>query len=184
MRPLLYFRLAPVVALAACFSGSGHGWDEVARLRAPGGGADAVLIETNGGATTSFGYRVYVVPPGAAVPRETRAAASEAARLYGATRNAQAYGATLRWVAADTLAVEYQAARHDTLLHPAVMLAGRAVQIVLRPGVADLGAPPGGMLYNLQGRPGEARRGRGVVVADGGSRQPARLGAPSHGRAE
>jgi hypothetical protein len=183
MRPLLFCRLAPVVALAACFSGSGHSWDEVARVRAPGGGADAVLIETNGGATTSFGYHVYVVPPGAAVPRGTRAA-SEVARLYGATRNAEAYGATLRWVGADTLAVEYQTARDDTLLHPTVMLAGRAVQIVLRPGVADLDAPPGGMLYNLQGRPGETRRGRAWSLLTRYHGNPARLSAPSHGGPE
>ena len=30
--------------------------DEVARVASPYGGVEAVLIETNGGATTSFGY--------------------------------------------------------------------------------------------------------------------------------
>ncbi len=155
MRALTFVRLVPVLALAACLPGSGYSWDEVARVRAPGGGADAVLIETNGGATTSFGYHVHAVSPGAAVPREARGAASEAASLYGATRNANAYGANLRWVGDDTLAVEYHEARDDTLLRPAVMVPGSTVHVVLRPGVADPGAPSGGMLYNLQGRPGE-----------------------------
>ncbi|HLL81738.1 MAG TPA: hypothetical protein VK420_03765 [Longimicrobium sp.] len=72
-------------------------------------------------------------------------------------RNESAYGATLRWVGTDTLAIEYQEARADTLLHPAVTLAGRVIRVVLRPGVPDPGAPPGGMLYNLRGRAGEPR---------------------------
>ena len=155
---LLPLRLILVLALGGCIAGSGYSWDEVARVRAPDGRADAVLVETNGGATTSFGYHVYVVAAGAAVTRTARGQPSEAARLYGATRNANAYGATLRWVGADKLAVEYHEARSDTLLHQAVTLARRTVRVVLRPGVADPGAPPGGMLYNLQGRPGESGR--------------------------
>jgi hypothetical protein len=35
--------------------------DEVARVASPDGRVEAVLIETNGGATTSFGYEVHVV---------------------------------------------------------------------------------------------------------------------------
>lgn len=157
MRPPLLCSLALGIALGACSAGSGSSWDEVARVRAPDGGADAVLIETNGGATASFGYHVYVVAHGAAVPRTAQGAASEAAYLYGATRNEDAYGATLRWVGVDTLAVEYHEARSDTLLHRAVTLAKRTVHVVLRPDVPDPGAPPGGMLYNLQGRPGEPK---------------------------
>lgn len=156
MRLSPFHWLVPVVVLTACIAGSEWSWDEVARVRAPSGRADAVLIETNGGATTSFGYVVFVVPPGSTVPRESSGAANEAARLYGAARNDNAYGATLRWLGGDTLAIEYQEARQDTLLHPVVMME-RAVQVVLRPGVPDLAAPPGGMLYNLQGRPGEPR---------------------------
>ena len=34
--------------------------DEVARVTSPDGRVEAVLIETNGGATTSFGYKVLV----------------------------------------------------------------------------------------------------------------------------
>jgi hypothetical protein len=158
MRLLRSSWLTFVLVLGGCIAGSGYSWDEVARVRAPDGRADAVLMETNGGATTSFGYHVYVVAPGAAVPRTARGEPSEAARLYGATRNADAYGATLRWVGADTLAVEYHEARSDTLLHRAVTLAQRTVQVVLRPGVSDPSAPSGGMLYNLRGRPGEPGR--------------------------
>ncbi len=158
MRLLPSCLLTLVLALGGCIASSGYSWDEVARVRAPDGRADAVLIETNGGATTSFGYHVYVVAPGAAVPRTARGEPGEAVRVYGATRNANAYGATLRWAGADTLAVEYHEASSDTLLHRAVTLAQRTVQVVLRPGVADASAPPGGMLYNLQGRPGDPGR--------------------------
>jgi len=35
--------------------------DEVARDTSPTGKVDALLLETNGGATTSFGYEVYIV---------------------------------------------------------------------------------------------------------------------------
>lgn len=158
MRVLPSSWLTLVLVLGGCISGNGQRGDEVARVRAPDGRADAVLMETNGGATTSFGYRVYVVAPGAAVPQPAPDEPSEAARLYGAIRNTHAYGANLHWVGADMLAVEYQQAQFDTLLHPAVTVAQRTVQIVLRPGVTDPSAPHGGMLYNLQGRPGESKR--------------------------
>jgi hypothetical protein len=35
-------------------------FDEVARATNPSGKVDAVLVERNGGATTSFGYNIYV----------------------------------------------------------------------------------------------------------------------------
>ena len=65
--------------------------DEVARVVSPSGKVDAVLLETNGGATTSFGYEVYVVERGAEPIGEP------AVFLYGAIRNQSAYGVNLKW---------------------------------------------------------------------------------------
>lgn len=63
--------------------------DEVARVVSPSGKVDAVLVEINGGATTSFGYEVYVVERGA------QPSGSPTVSLYGAVRNQHAYGANL-----------------------------------------------------------------------------------------
>lgn len=126
--------------------GLGGSADEVARSVSPNGEFDAVLVETNGGATTSFGYEVFVLPHGA------KPQSASAARLYGATRNAEAYGANLRWVAPSELHVEFKQTRSATLEQPVVVVAGKSVSIALRSGVVDPTAPAGGMLYNLQGR--------------------------------
>jgi hypothetical protein len=130
---------------AACGS-----WDEVARVPAPGGGVDAVLVERNGGATTAFGYGVLLVPHRRGVHRYV---SGTVASLYAAGRNEHAWGANLRWVAPDTLAVEYQSARDVALTNSAPLVAGTRVHVVLRPGVRDSAAPAGGMRWNRQGRP-------------------------------
>jgi hypothetical protein len=54
-----------------------------ARVASPDGRVEAVLVETSGGATTSFGYEVHVVEKG-------RPAGDRVAWVYGAGRNAQA----------------------------------------------------------------------------------------------
>lgn len=141
-------RLIPLLLLVGgCVAGSGASFDEVARETAPGGGIDAVLVEENGGATTSFEYRVIVVPRGEAVLRGSE----DAAWLYGAVRNTHAYGANLRW-SADTLSVEYESARRDSVLQPTVRVRGRTVTVRLRPGVTDPAAPSGGMLRSQRMR--------------------------------
>ena len=87
MRPLT---LAALLALGGC-GDDGVSRVEVARVAAPDGKADAVVVEVNAGATADFAYDVFVLPHGAAVGGEA------ALRLYGATRNAHAYGVNLRW---------------------------------------------------------------------------------------
>ena len=82
--------------------------DEVAQVASPDGRVEAVLIETNGGATTSFGYEVHVVPKG-------RPASDQVAGLYGAGRNENAYGANLKWADDHELVIEYLAAREQQL---------------------------------------------------------------------
>lgn len=124
-------------------------FDEVARIPSSTSNVDAVLVETNGGATTSFGYEVFVLSRGQAPQRSGHPVAN----LYGAVRSEHAYGVNLRWVSSDTLAVEYLDAQDVHWLNGSVILGGREIKIVLKPGVNDPSAPSGGMLYNLQGRP-------------------------------
>jgi hypothetical protein len=121
--------------------------DEVARLASPSGYIDAVLVETNGGATTSFGYEVYVVKHGA------KPSGTSAVSLYRALRNPQAYGANISWSSPNSLTVEYLSAQIAQVNTQTQSVGTTTVQFVLREGVTDNAAPPGGMLYNLQGRP-------------------------------
>ena len=137
--------VALLATATACFVWS-H--DEVARVTAPSGDIDAILIETNGGATTSFGYLVYVVPRGASATDSKRVAS-----LYGATRSDQAYGVNLKWRSSEELAVEYLSAHSEDLLRDSLSITNHTIRVQLVSGVSDPAAPPGGMLYNLQGRP-------------------------------
>jgi hypothetical protein len=119
--------------------------DEVARVPSPSGGAEAVLVESNGGATTSFGYEVYLVRAG-----EQYRKGKEVASLYGAVRNASAYGADLRWTSSNRLVIEYWSAGDATILRRKSILGGRAITTELRSGVYNAKAPTGGMLYNRE----------------------------------
>lgn len=117
--------------------------DEVARVPSPDGKVDAVLVESNGGATTSFGYDVYIVRAGA------RVSGNSAAWLYDALRSDHAYGVNMKWDSPNRLVLEYLQARNVKLSSPHPRIDGRSFEIAIRPGTLDSGAPPGGMLYNL-----------------------------------
>ncbi|MFC4820666.1 hypothetical protein [Dokdonella ginsengisoli] len=115
--------------------------EEVARVPSPDATLDVVLTQANPGATASFLYRVWLVPH-AGDWRGGRAAVE----LYGATRNASAYGVDLRWTDADNVAVEYLRAR--SVASPPrvrVQVAGREVRLSLRAGIENRAAAPGGM---------------------------------------
>jgi hypothetical protein len=118
--------------------------DEVARVASPDGKVVATLMEVNGGATTSFGYEVHLATPGAFFGE------TQVASLYGAVRNASAYGVNLRWNSDSELSVEYLSAKNAELEVPEWRNAGSRVQVTLKAGVEDPSAPPGGMLYNLR----------------------------------
>ena len=121
------------------------GVDEVARVRGPSDHLDAVLLEVNAGATTSFAYRVYVVPAKAQPSDDF-----EVAVLDGASRSDSAYGANLRWVGPQQLTVEYQSARVHRY-RPVIDVASRQIGVRLDSGVVDPSAPGGGMLCNQTG---------------------------------
>jgi hypothetical protein len=137
-RAVLFLTL---LVMGGCFSSK----DEVARLAAPSGDVEGVVVETNGGATTSFGYEVHVVERGAGPGR-----LSQVAFLYGAGRNDEAYGVNLRWESNDVLLVEYLDARSTEVGAPSTRVANRPVIVLLKAGTKDPNAPPGGMLYNLR----------------------------------
>lgn len=120
--------------------------DEVARVVSPNGKVDAVLFETNGGATTSFGYNIYLTEHGA------QPSGSPAISLYGAVRNQRAYGANLKWIASDSVAVEFLRAKSKKIQKSTVSIGDQVVQIAVHEGIEDHAAPGGGMLYNLRGR--------------------------------
>jgi hypothetical protein len=122
-------------------------WDvsknEVARVPGPSDRLDAVLVEVNAGATTSFSYRIYIVPAGAQPDDD-----HEVVVLDGASRSDSAYGANLRWAGPHELRVEYQSARVHRY-RPIIDVASRQIGVRLDSGVADFSAPGGGMLCNL-----------------------------------
>ena len=130
-----------VMLLAGCGS-------EVARTTSPSGKVEAVLVESSGGAATSFAYEVFVVPVG-----KSTLSHKKVASLYGAARSEQAFGVNLRWAGPANLTLEYLTAERQDLLLPNVLVAGEQVRVSLRSGVTDPKAPPGGMRYNLDGRP-------------------------------
>src|SRR5947208_537704 len=93
--------LLAVVLCISCTSASSY---QVARVTSPNGDLEAVLTETNGGATTSFGYDVTVRARGAKN-------GTKVASLYGAIRNEQAFGVNLLWANDHVLRIQYLRAR-------------------------------------------------------------------------
>jgi len=131
------------------FSLGGFGewsFDEVARVSNSKADVDAVLVETNGGATTSFGYEVFILRGGQTPKR----GGTPVATLYGAVRSERAYGVNMRWEGDDALAIEYLDAQNASLLNAVVKVDGRAIKIAMKSGITDSAAPGGGMLYNLE----------------------------------
>ena len=114
---------------------------EVARIASPSGKLEAILIETNGGATTAFGYLIHVVRAGSKPPEAEKAPAD----FYRLTWNGSRYGVDLRWKSDTLLYVDYLSA---TLAHnsgPATVQGFEAITIELRSGIVDLSVPVGEM---------------------------------------
>lgn len=118
---------------------------EVARIVSPNGNLEAVLMETNGGATTSFGYEVTVGAKGASNSQRV-------ASLYGATRSPQAYGVNLVWINKQVLRIRYLKAEAVPHAVSTISVNGQQIEVELQSGIEDPTAPSGGMQYNLQKR--------------------------------
>ena len=118
--------------------------NEVGRLTDPSGTIDAVIIEINGGATTSFTYDVMITTKGS-----NAKSGNKVATLYGATRNESAYGVNLKWISNKVLSIEYFDTKSVKSQKDDVTINGNKIQVILKDGIWDKDAPSGGMLYNL-----------------------------------
>jgi hypothetical protein len=136
-----------IVATVACFTFD-LSREEVSRATAPGGAIDAVVVETNTGASGAFGYEVHVVTTGTPARED-----AHVARLYAAVRSDSAYGVNVRWLNTDELRIQYLRADNATVRESLTVVASRRIRIALDSGVTDLLARRGGMLWNLRGRP-------------------------------
>jgi hypothetical protein len=133
-------RIPPILALlclAACDPGTS--FDEVGQAVSPDGRVRATLLETNGGATTSFGYVVRLAPAA-----RSGADPVEAGTLYGAVRSECAFGVDMQWLDAATLRLSFQSARQVNVPDQ-VMVDGRPVRLQLRDGVVNPDASCGAM---------------------------------------
>jgi hypothetical protein len=137
MRPPVAVFLA-ALTLTSC--GYPVSRDEVGVVRSPDGRMVARLFETNGGATTDFGYLVTLSASGSKT-------GIDVGSLYGAVRSDCAYGVNLRWRGPQQLVIEYLTAKSAHLNN--ATMRGRPVTVVARTGMKDETAPCGGMAYNL-----------------------------------
>jgi hypothetical protein len=127
-------------ALLALMGCSPVSRDQVAWTASPDQRIHAILLETNGGATTSFGYEIELHPASNGGEKPIFAG-----KLNGAARSECSYGVNLRWLSSDQLAVEFLGA-DKVALPDKVQLSGKTVRIVARTSVSDENAPCGGML--------------------------------------
>jgi hypothetical protein len=110
----------------------GVGREVVSVVPSPSDKADAVVVETNGGATTSYGYEVHIVPHGATPDR-----GQEAAYLYGAIGKENRYGVKVRWDGPSRVVVEYLAAKTASVSRPSTVVGGERVAVVLEAGASQ-----------------------------------------------
>jgi hypothetical protein len=146
MRHVAIVSVIIVETLLCCFATgclASNSKDEVAAVASPDGVVEALVIETNGGATTSFGYEIDLREKG-------RRHSERVAYIYGAVRNENAYGVNAKWMSNRELRLQYLTAKSETLEKERVTIAGREITIALQTGVLDPSAPAGGMLYNLE----------------------------------
>ncbi len=133
--------LISIAVLNAAFSPNR---DEVLRVNSPSGDSVAIVVEVNGGATTSFAYEVLVKSTG------LRFGNTKVASFYRPLRNFNAYGVNPRWVSNDELQIEYFSSRFDEVISPVYRFSDPPIRVVLKPGVIDAAAPAGSMLNNLR----------------------------------
>ncbi|WP_435417158.1 hypothetical protein WAB17_09710 [Parerythrobacter aurantius] len=134
--------LAPLLMLIGCDLTGEVSRDPVAAVTSPDGATRAVLFETNGGATTSYGYEIELEP--ASQDGEVAAAG----QLLGAARSQCSWGVNLRWLSPTELAIDFKEAER-TEIPKRVEVGAKSVTITERSGISDKAAPCGGMLANL-----------------------------------
>ncbi|HEY0866192.1 MAG TPA: hypothetical protein VGE01_02370 [Fimbriimonas sp.] len=115
------FCLLPVLLLyAAC----GPEVREVGRYPSPDGKLVAIVEESNGDATTSYGYFVYVQPKRILFPRK------QVALVYGGVTEGE-YGVKVSWPSSHELVVRYDRARFSDVRFQGTRIAGRRFRLRL-----------------------------------------------------
>ena len=117
-----------LVVVAMSLSGCFRSEVEVARVANPTGDVEGVVVETNGGATTSFGHEIHVVPAGGRAGDYSLIAV-----INGATRRGT-YGVDLVWRTPTLLAVQYMDARGSRLIVPQLRVGSKTITVALREG--------------------------------------------------
>ena len=139
MNTLRFLLILSFTSCIGCETVSRH---EVANVRSPDGSVEAALFETNGGATTSFGYEVEL--------RQNAHRGTKVASFYGAFRNENAYGVEMKWNGDDELDIEYLKAKAPPSIQSFAEIGGKNIYVVMKEGITNPAAPSGGMLYNLK----------------------------------
>ena len=101
------------------------------RVPSPDGRWVATVVETNGGASTSFGYDVTLQR--VAWPHES----VKVADLYGAIRNPDSYGVNVHWGSNINLIVEYMAAKRAAETNWLWLRTTTPIHITLHGGIND-----------------------------------------------
>ena len=118
--------------------------EEFARVSSPNGRMEAIVTESNAGATTSFSYNVYVTSAGS--PRSQWG--GPVVKLYGAIRNEGSYGVNPKWLGDGKLTVECLRAEGIKIRSPVSRVGDQTVLTNVQTGVLDTNAPPGYMARN------------------------------------
>lgn len=121
---------------------------DVATIHSPDDRILAIVEETNGGATTSFGYNVYLRSNSWLGFRK------KAASLYGAVRSECAYGVDVVWKSPTEVEIRYLNVRYSPSVLQSLSIAGQVIDVGVVSGVENPSAPCGGMEH----RTGEADR--------------------------
>lgn len=133
-------RLGATLLLAGAACSAPVASTEVLRVPSPDASVDAVVEQTDAGATTAPGYLI-------SFPAHGCAPGDAVLRVVGATRSSSGYGVAVRWDGPRAVTVAYLDARFTdpaTTPFTAATLAG-PVSVTLHPGVVDPSAPSGTM---------------------------------------
>lgn len=114
---------------------------EVRKLASSDENIFATLMEINGGATTAYGYRIYL-ESGDLLDFCFK---KEIAFLYAATRNLCASGADLQWTSDNTILIKYLSARFTRVPAETVEFCGKTITVKLVPNTVTPEATCGAM---------------------------------------
>lgn len=128
--------------LSSCNIAGDSSREERAWANSPDGGTHAILIETNGGATTAFGYLVELHPSDHQGQKPVRVA-----DFYRVESDCE-YGLDMRWSDVNTLILEMGSASQMHFVRSA-RVGGKIVRVIVKTGIGESADPCRGM----KGRP-------------------------------